>query len=63
MFLYDMLKEKYRVQEKLAEAGHYDVRTMLQEAAKTTKRIAERRNVTIHYIENQVLPFNKGNQF
>ena len=59
MFLYDMLKEKYNVQEKLAEAGHYDVRTMLQEAVKTTKRISEQRNVTIHYIENEVLPINK----
>ncbi len=62
MFLYDMLKEKYRVQEKLAEAGHYDVRIMLQEAVKTTKRISEQRNVTIHYVENEVLSFNGGNQ-
>ena len=53
MYTDPLLKEKWRVQKKLAREAGYDAKKLIENAHKTTKKLAEEMKINIKYSDRK----------
>lgn len=52
MYIDEILKEKYRVQAKIAKANNYDIKKIAEEASKTVLELSKKFNIKLDYLDD-----------
>jgi hypothetical protein len=52
MYIDEILKEKYRVQAKIAKENNFDIKKIAEEASKTVLELSKKFNIKLNYLDD-----------